>query len=61
MAADKKTGEADILSHIVREHRGQDQPREISNIRLLFAYVSIHPRPAVVKEVRSESWASTAT
>jgi hypothetical protein len=55
MAADEKTGEADILSHIVREHEGRISPGESLYIRFLFANESIHSQSAVVKEICPES------
>jgi hypothetical protein len=61
MAADEKTGEADILSRycqlaIVRERkRAGISARARRRFRFLFAYVSIALRAAVVKAVRLES------
>src|SRR6267378_3766383 len=60
VAADEKTGEADILSRLSAcncqgTQRTGSARAKFCNVRLLFAYVSIALRAAVVKAVRLES------
>jgi hypothetical protein len=60
-AADKKTGEADILSRNYQGTQRADQPAGKHLIRFLFAYKSIAVRLAIVKIVLSESLSRSAT
>ncbi|MGA2458564.1 MAG: hypothetical protein ABSF85_13425 [Terriglobales bacterium] len=41
MAADEKTGKADILSHIVREHEGRISPGEIFVYSLFIRLIKV--------------------